>query len=168
MEVWRKARFSRLVLIKVDMNLYLKDDWLSEIADILFAIFFFFVFHSLLNDNPPMRQATFGCLSTSLKLSGSWQSPHRQRRLEWLSLRWHLLHCGMVLSMVTQSEQYRFLRSVKYHLALSSSMRSILFGHHKLGGLFILKFVPFSSAIITFIFDPLVKLLSFCLLFVVT
>ena len=44
MEVWRKARFSRLVLIKVDMNLYLKDDWDSEIADILFAIFFFFVF----------------------------------------------------------------------------------------------------------------------------
>ena len=60
MEVWRKARFSRLVLIKVDMILYLKDDWVSEIADILFAIsFLFFVFHSLLNDNPTMRQETF-------------------------------------------------------------------------------------------------------------
>lgn len=58
MEVWRKARFSSLVLIKVDMNLYLKDDWVSEIADILFAIFFFFVFHSLLNDNPLLIDIT--------------------------------------------------------------------------------------------------------------
>ena len=47
MEVWRKARFSRLVLIKVDMILYLKDDLVSEIVDILFAIFFLFLYFIL-------------------------------------------------------------------------------------------------------------------------
>jgi hypothetical protein len=35
---------------------------------------------------------------------GPWQSPHGQRRLEWPSRRWHLLHCGMVLSIDTESE----------------------------------------------------------------
>ena len=47
MEVGSKTRFYKFVLIKVDMSLYLKDDWVSEIVDILFAIFFLFLYFIL-------------------------------------------------------------------------------------------------------------------------